>query len=177
MSVFQTAQQTYDHLSTVHGGIYEEAPAGVVVEDAWNQDFLAGQREALAKIERERVAREQVLRRPMAAAANPLVDQRQYADQLMAEQLRRARVRAAAEEQAKHARAREAFAEQQRCTRATRKACAHSGSAKARGRTWLVYLDVKSGGGQPSMLCFRPKRRVVQIIAEVCTDTILIVGA
>ena len=131
MNVFQTAQQTYDHLSTVHGGIYEEAPAGVVVGNAWNQDFLAGQREALARIERERVAREQVLRRPMAAVVNPFVDQYQNADyraQLMAEQLRREHARAAVEEQARlvrvaveeqarHVRAREALVEQQRRAR------------------------------------------------------------
>jgi hypothetical protein len=136
MNVFQTPQDTYEHLRTVHGGIYEEAPAGVVVGHAWNAEFLAEQAEALARIERERVAREQVWRRPMAAVANPFVDQYQnpdYRAQLMAEQLRRARAaaeeqvravdadvedqrrraraHAAAEEQARHIRAREALEE------------------------------------------------------------------
>ena len=100
MNVFQTPQETYGHLRAAHGGIYEEAPAGVVVEHAWNQDFIAGQVEALARFERERVAREQVLRRPMAAAANPRVDRYQNADyvaQRMAEQVRPT-VRAADEE-------------------------------------------------------------------------------
>jgi hypothetical protein len=131
MNVFQTPQDTYEHLRTVHEGIYDEAPAGVVVGRAWNAGFLD-----LARIERERVAREQVFRRPMAAVANPFVDQYQnpdYRAQLMAEQLRRARAaveeqvraldadiedrrrralgHAAAEERARHIRAREALEE------------------------------------------------------------------
>jgi hypothetical protein len=35
LKVFENSEATYDHLKAVHGGIYEEAPAGVVVEDAW----------------------------------------------------------------------------------------------------------------------------------------------
>ena len=55
MNVFETSQETYGHLRAAHGGIYEEAPAGVVVGDAWNPDFLVGQVEALVS---ERAARE-----------------------------------------------------------------------------------------------------------------------
>jgi hypothetical protein len=78
MNVFQTPQEIYGHLSP---------------------DFIAGQVEALARIERERVAREQVLRRPMAAAANPFVGQNQNAEypaQRIAGQLRRVGVGASA---------------------------------------------------------------------------------
>ena len=91
MNVFETSQETYGHLKAAHGGIYEE-PAGVVIGGACNPDFLVGQVEAPARFERERAAREQVLGRPMAAAANPFVGQNQNAEyraQRMADQLRR----------------------------------------------------------------------------------------
>jgi len=92
MNVFETPEETYGHLRAAYGGIYEEAPAGIVVGDAWNPDFLVEQVGALARFERERVAREPVLRRPMAGAANPFVGQNQNAEyraQRMADQLRR----------------------------------------------------------------------------------------
>ena len=80
MNVFETPEETYGHLRAAYGGIYEEAPAGIVVGDAWNPDFLVEQVGALARFERERVAREPVLRRPMAGAANPFVGQNQNAE-------------------------------------------------------------------------------------------------
>ena len=97
INVFKTPQETYNHLRAAYGGIYEEAPAGVAVEDVWNEDFLAGQVEALARIERAPVAREQ------AAAANPFVGQKQnanYGAQFLFEQ-----VSCAPAEQVRHARA------------------------------------------------------------------------
>jgi hypothetical protein len=67
LNVFETAQETYNHLRAEHGGIYDEAQAAqdVIFEEYWDEDwdeaFLAGQVEALARIERERVAREEGL--------------------------------------------------------------------------------------------------------------------
>ena len=155
MDVFQTGQETYDHMRAAHGGFYEEEPAGVVIGGAWNQDFVAGQVEALARIERERLAREQVLRRPMVAAVNPFVNQYPNADyraQLMAEQLRgaraaaeeqvrpvrvdveeqarRARARAVAEEQARQIRAREVLEERVRRAREEQVRCAQEEQAR-----------------------------------------------
>lgn len=53
MKVFKTAQKTQDHLTAVHGGMFEIAPVDVV-GDAWDQDFLVRQVEVQG--ERERIA-------------------------------------------------------------------------------------------------------------------------
>lgn len=92
MGVFQTPQETYAHLRATHGGIYEAAPAGVVAEGDWDPVFLAGQAQELARIERERVARVQALRRPNAVAANPFVGQNQIVGPQAEEHATRARV-------------------------------------------------------------------------------------
>jgi len=135
-SVFPTAQETYDHLKAAHGGIYEAAPAGVA-EDDWNADFIAGQVEALARIERERLAREQRLRHANVAAANPFILQYHgYQAQLVAERLR-ARERAEAEEQAR----RDAIEHEMR-TRAVREARQLQEAARAQeeDRGWCILM-------------------------------------
>ncbi|KIM39580.1 hypothetical protein M413DRAFT_415567 [Hebeloma cylindrosporum] len=118
MGVFQTPQETYAHLRAAHGGMYDAAPAGVVVEE----------------------------RRPIVIAANPLLDEQQQWQQrnaeyvqIMAEQ-RRARAQAVAEEQARQIRAEEArwraLAEEQarqiRAEEARRRAVAEERAREAR---------------------------------------------
>jgi len=51
MQVFKTAQKTQDHLTAVHGGMFEVAAVGIV-GDPWDQDFLLGQ----VDVQAERVA-------------------------------------------------------------------------------------------------------------------------
>jgi len=92
MNVFETPEETYAHLRTVHGGIHEQDPAAAV-GGARGQDFLEEQAEALARFERLRVAREEVLRRPVGAAANPFGDPHaHYRAQFVGERMRDARV-------------------------------------------------------------------------------------
>ncbi|KIM39596.1 hypothetical protein M413DRAFT_415587 [Hebeloma cylindrosporum] len=75
MNVFQTGRETSDHLIAAHGGIFDVS-AAVVVADEWNDVFIAGQAEEMARIARERLVRERALRH---VAANPFAGQNQDA--------------------------------------------------------------------------------------------------
>jgi len=154
MNVFETPEETYAHLRTVHGGIHEQDPAAVV-GGARGQDFLEEQAEALARIERERAAREEARRRPMVAPVrNALMDQHplaNYHDELIARQARmqewlaiveegRERAAAEAQEQARRARA-AAEAEEARRLRAVADAEAQARRTAEIYRQWDAQVE------------------------------------
>jgi hypothetical protein len=163
LNVFETAQETYNHLRAEHGGIYDEAPAApaVIVEEdwdeAWDEDFLAGQVEALARIERERVAREEALRLPRVAPpvypfANPyypnafdMIAQqariREWQAGIEEERARRERERAAAEAEEQARRARAAAEEQARLVREAAEEQVQTRRARAAAELQRQYWD------------------------------------
>ena len=142
MNVFQTAPETYHHLRVAHGDAgMAEAQVGYVIGGAWNADFIAGQAEALARIERERLVRGQFLGR-QNAGAHPFVPR--YHGYLLDEQLR-ARERAEAEQAEQARRIRDAM-ERDRVVREAEQAWQLEEAARARqaqaeeDRGWCILM-------------------------------------